>query len=306
MKKLTTIIILLGLIALGRAQAKDYPQSLAGLKQKLESELKAKKIDTINNADLYLEAMARISSAQQVLQADPKSKEAAPMFTVCSLYVEAALLQIQKRGVEQDISGLHKKKDEVLTKLNDVHVAITEVERSYGTKLRADLTEAKQNAEKEKQEAAEKLRQLEEEAERIRQEANQRFQELQGKLIQVTRDARGTIISMSDILFAIGKADLTPDLKTSLAKIAGILMVYKKSRIIVEGHTDNTGSAEFNQKLSEHRANNVMQFLIEQGVGGDRLTAVGWGMTKPMADNTTKEGRQKNRRVDLVIQDSAE
>jgi outer membrane protein OmpA-like peptidoglycan-associated protein len=108
---------------------------------------------------------------------------------------------------------------------------------------------------------------------------------------------------MSDILFKVNKADLTPDLKTSLAKIAGILLVFKTSNVIVEGHTDNQGAAEYNQKLSERRAENVMNFLIEQGVGQDRLTAVGYGLTKPIADNSTKEGRQKNRRVDLIVQE---
>ncbi len=108
---------------------------------------------------------------------------------------------------------------------------------------------------------------------------------------------------MSDILFEVNKANLTADLRTSLAKIAGILLVFKASNIIIEGHTDNQGSADYNQKLSEKRAENVMNFLVEQGVEQTRLSSVGYGLTKPIADNTTKEGRQKNRRVDLIIQE---
>jgi len=102
----------------------------------------------------------------------------------------------------------------------------------------------------------------------------------------------------------VGKATLTQDLKTNLAKIAGILTIYKDANVQVEGHTDNVGGEEYNQKLSEKRAENVMQFLINPGgIAATRLTSMGYGFTKPIADNATKEGRQKNRRVDLVIMD---
>ena len=132
-----------------------------------------------------------------------------------------------------------------------------------------------------------------------------KLNELQSKLIQVTKDARGIILSMSDILFDVNKATLKADLKTSLAKVAGILSVYQQFNVSIEGNTDNTGSAEHNMKLSQQRADNVMNFLVEQGIDANRLTAKGLGMSMPIADNSTKEGRQKNRRVDLVIQDKA-
>lgn len=142
-------------------------------------------------------------------------------------------------------------------------------------------------------------------AEARQQEAMNKLNELQSKMIQVSKDARGIILSMSDILFAVNKADLKQDLKTSLAKVAGILSVYQQFSVSIEGNTDNTGSEEHNMKLSQQRADNVMKFLVDQGIDASRLTAKGLGMTMPIADNSTKEGRQKNRRVDLVIQDKA-
>ncbi len=142
-------------------------------------------------------------------------------------------------------------------------------------------------------------------AEARQQEAMNKLNELQSQMIQVTKSARGIILSMSDILFAVNKADLKADLKTSLAKVAGILSVYQQFNVSIEGNTDNTGSEEHNMKLSQQRADNVKAFLVEQGIAEDRLTAKGLGMTMPVADNSTKEGRQKNRRVDLVIQDKA-
>jgi len=142
-------------------------------------------------------------------------------------------------------------------------------------------------------------------AEARQQEAMNKLNELQSKMIQVSKDARGIILSMSDILFDVNKASLKQDLKTSLAKVAGILSVYQQFNVSIEGNTDNTGSEEHNMKLSQQRADNVMSFLVEQGIEASRLTAKGLGMTMPIADNSTKEGRQKNRRVDLVIQDRA-
>lgn len=165
----------------------------------------------------------------------------------------------------------------------------------------------KQQAALQRQLEAEKKALAEEraKAEARQAEAMNKLNELQSKLIQVTKDARGIILSMSDILFDVNKATLKADLKTSLAKVAGILSVYQQFNVSIEGNTDNTGSAEHNMKLSQQRADNVKNFLVEQGIDAGRLTAKGLGMTMPIADNKTKEGRQKNRRVDLVIQDKA-
>jgi outer membrane protein OmpA-like peptidoglycan-associated protein len=88
-----------------------------------------------------------------------------------------------------------------------------------------------------------------------------------------------------------------------LATIAGILIAYKDPKILIEGHTDNRGSKEMNQKLSEDRASNVLKLLVERGVAAERLTSIGHNFEKPIADNSTKEGQAKNRRVDLIVQD---
>lgn len=241
---------------------------------------------TINSADLYLDAHAKIAVSRPVFEKEPASEKARVAFAACSLLTEAAVLQLHARYNDFKISALNDSIKNTFEELSKVHETISYRERSKASRLKADL-----DAEKEK-------------ARKLRDEADKKFQELQSSLIQVSNDARGTIISMSDILFEVNKADLTGDLKTSLAKIAGILLVFKTSNIIVEGHTDNQGSENYNQKLSEKRAGNVMNFLVEQGVGSSRLTSVGYGFSKPIADNETKEGMQKNRRVDLIVQDT--
>jgi outer membrane protein OmpA-like peptidoglycan-associated protein len=174
----------------------------------------------------------------------------------------------------------------VLGNLYNTLDEINKLERGMSSSLRADLEEQKRLAKE------------------ARDEAEKRFSELNSSVIQVRQDARGTIISMSDILFDVNKATLTESLKTNLAKIAGILTIYKDLKVIVEGHTDNVGSAEYNQKLSEKRAENVMNFLVDPGeIKAERMTSTGYGFTKPVAENETKEGRQKNRRVDLIVSD---
>jgi outer membrane protein OmpA-like peptidoglycan-associated protein len=91
-----------------------------------------------------------------------------------------------------------------------------------------------------------------------------------------------------------------------LSKIAGILLVSRGYQLKVEGHTDNVGSDAFNQKLSEKRARSVYDYLVQSGVSPDIITTEGFGKTRPLALNTTAAGRQKNRRVEIVIEDTGE
>lgn len=245
-----------------------------------------------NALDLYSSALACIESSRPVIAKKPQSPKAQNAFRACSLATEAALLQINTRYNLLRIDAFHQAINFTLSEISKVYEAISYRERNKASLLRADLDAEKKNADL-----------LRAEAEKMRDEADRKFQELQSSLIQVSNDARGTIISMSDILFEVNKANLTADLKTSLAKIAGILLVFKTSTIIIEGHTDNQGTKQYNQSLSEKRAENVKTFLVEQGLEESRLSSVGYGFSKPIAENTTNEGRQKNRRVDLIIQE---
>jgi len=139
---------------------------------------------------------------------------------------------------------------------------------------------------------------------KLKEEADKKLEALRSKTISVYKDARGTILSMSDILFEFGKAELKQELKENLAEIAGILKnLLTDATVIVEGHTDNVGKADANLKLSQQRAGEVVKYLTGRGVDKKRLKSVGYGMTKPVADNNTDEGKAKNRRVELVIKD---
>ena len=147
--------------------------------------------------------------------------------------------------------------------------------------------------------------------ETLRAEAKTRQDELydalsqmEGKFASIHRDARGTIVSLADILFDFDKATLRRDVEFNLVKIATILNQFGEMNILIEGHTDAIGTEEYNLALSKRRAQVVHDFLVSQDVVATRLNAEGYGESRPVADNDTDEGRQKNRRVDLVIQDA--
>jgi outer membrane protein OmpA-like peptidoglycan-associated protein len=124
----------------------------------------------------------------------------------------------------------------------------------------------------------------------------------QFSLILETRDtARGLVVNMSDVLFDSGKFTLRPMAREKLAKISGIVLAYPSLKLAVEGNTDSVGSEAFNQELSEHRAQGVRSYLTQQGVPEASTSATGFGKTRPIASNDTSEGRQQNRRVELVV-----
>ncbi len=128
-----------------------------------------------------------------------------------------------------------------------------------------------------------------------------RLQAALSKVADTQQSARGTIVNLPDILFDVNKATLKPEASLVIAKLAGILLIMQDLNLRVEGHTDSTGSAERNMTLSQQRAESVMNFLAGNGIAGERMKAVGYGMERPAADNATAAGRQKNRRVEIVI-----
>jgi len=120
-------------------------------------------------------------------------------------------------------------------------------------------------------------------------------------ILQTHDTARGLIVNMSDVLFDTGKYSLRPLAREKLAKVAGIVSGYPGLRLAVEGHTDSVGGDDYNQRLSEQRGEAVRDYLTQQGVAAGSVTSKGFGKTQPVATNNSAQGRQQNRRVELVI-----
>jgi outer membrane protein OmpA-like peptidoglycan-associated protein len=117
-----------------------------------------------------------------------------------------------------------------------------------------------------------------------------------------TRDTtRGLIVNLGDVLFETGRYDLRPPAREKLARFAGIVLAHRGLMVQVEGFTESTGSVSLNERLSQQRAEAVAQYLVGQGLPRDRVTAQGFGPSQPVASNDTREGRQQNRRVELVV-----
>jgi OOP family OmpA-OmpF porin len=111
-------------------------------------------------------------------------------------------------------------------------------------------------------------------------------------------------VSLADILFDFDRATLRRNVEFNLVKIATILNQFPEMKILVEGHTDSIGTDEYNLDLSKRRAETVYHFLVSQDVEESRMSWEGYGESRPVADNDTDDGRQRNRRVDLIIRDA--
>jgi len=214
---------------------------------------------------------------------------------------DARAVSVQRQEAER----IEKEKEAAAAKARSEAEAKASAEAAEA-KRKSDeaAAEAKQKADAEiaAQESARK--QAEEQraqAEREKQQLRERLLEQFNRVLPTTDTDRGLVVNMGDVLFASGKADLSTDAKIALAKLTGIVLNYPTLRLAIGGYTDSTGSAEFNQTLSQSRADAVLSYLVTQGLDAGVLSSQGYGMTNPVADNSTTQGRQKNRRVEIVV-----
>jgi outer membrane protein OmpA-like peptidoglycan-associated protein len=126
---------------------------------------------------------------------------------------------------------------------------------------------------------------------------------LQLQSLTTRREARGEVMTLAGDAFASGQATLLPEARDNLDRVVEFLGRAGGRSVLIEGHTDNRGSANLNQALSQRRAEAVMRALVEEGIDAGRMSAVGRGMDQPVADNASAEGRARNRRVDIIVLD---
>lgn len=191
-----------------------------------------------------------------------------------------------------------KRKSDEEAKRQAELAAAKEAQMRAEAEAAATRARAEADALKAKEEAAKA------EAERARKAAADLRAQLleQFNRILETRDTpRGLVVNMGDVLFDFGKYDLRSEAREKLAKLSGIILGHPGLNLAIEGHTDNVGGDEVNQKLSEKRAETVRGYLIEQGLADNTVTSHGFGKTSPVADNGSAAGRQQNRRVEIVV-----
>jgi outer membrane protein OmpA-like peptidoglycan-associated protein len=218
-----------------------------------------------------------------------------------------------RRQSELEIEALRKQaeleKDAVrrqaeLERLNEVNAKLAaEREKAAAEAARAAAeTEAARHA----ADAQAKLAQeTAAQAEREKLELRERLREQLNVILETRETARGLIVNLSDVLFDTGSANLKPGAREKLARVAGVLLSHPGLEVQVEGHTDSVGGENFNQRLSERRADSVRTYLVRQGIAPGAVGTSGLGESQPVVSNNTAAGRQQNRRVELVISGEA-
>jgi outer membrane protein OmpA-like peptidoglycan-associated protein len=215
---------------------------------------------------------------------------------------DARLITIRKIKAEDEAAQLKARQDAEQA----AQQAQADAEKQAAQRAQADAAAAEAEA------RAAKARTEQQAAEQAAQQATQQTEQMRERLksqlnqvLQTTESARGLIVNMSDVLFDFNKYTLKPEAREKLAKVSGILLAYPNLKLKVEGYTDNIGSDEYNQTLSEQRADAVRDYLVSQSVSDNSITAAGYGKNNPIADNASNSGRAQNRRVQLVVSGSA-
>jgi len=272
-----------------KQKAEDDAQAKIAADKKAAEEREAKA-----RADAAAEAQRRLEAEQARKQAEAAQAEALRM----KQEAERAAAEAARQKAEADQARA--------AAFAQQQAAEAEAQKAASEKAAAQAAAEQAARDKAAAEAdAEKARQAAAEAEAEKAQLRAQLLAQLNSILQTRDSARGLIVNMSDVLFDTGSFTLKPGAREKLAKISGILLAHSGLTLQIEGHTDSVGGDEFNQQLSERRADSVRDFLAEQGVPGSSITARGFGKTQPVAPNDTPEGRQRNRRVELVVNGDA-
>jgi len=221
--------------------------------------------------------------------------------------------RVAKEQAEQNAQEARERAEKSKRQAEQAQLAQQQAAQAQQEAAQREQAEAAQRARAEAaaaaaQAQAEKAQQAQQEAEQKsqqlalqEQQARERLKAQLSAVFETRETARGLIMEMPDVLFDFNKYTLKPAAREKLAKVSGILLAYPDLKVQVEGYTDSIGSAEYNQKLSEERADSVKDYLVSQSVHESNVSAEGFGKNDPIAGNSTASGRAKNRRVELVV-----
>ena len=258
---------------------------------------RAKKAYAEAKANPNVEAYAPIElqEAGKAFQEAEKAKEAEDILQlgyIAERKTQYAVTIADGKVAERDIDKLNVEKAEMNARKQTLEAerarkaAAAETEKAAMAGRQAE--QAKSAAEMEAAKAA-----------KAKAESDQLMKELANLKAQQTE--RGIVLTIGDVLFATGKADLSPDANQSVAKLAEFLKKSPNRNVLIEGHTDSVGKDDYNIALSQKRADSVKARLVGDGIAPARITTVGYGKKFPVASNDTKAGKAQNRRVDVVI-----
>ena len=279
---------------------------------KYAAETFQKAVQGLQNAEGYLRGKQGKKPIGTVAREATQMAEDARIITVKKIE-EERLANEREAAAEREARA--KAETEAEARRRAQAEADQKAEAERRARAETERANAQSEAERIKREAEAARVAAQAEAERVKREtdaqratAQAEMTELRAQLLRQfnaileTRDtARGLIVNMSDVLFDTGKYTLRPVAREKLARVGGIISGHPGLRLEVEGHTDSVGGDDYNQRLSEQRAASVRDYLVQQGLSMNSVTAKGFGKTLPVASNETAAGRQQNRRVELVV-----
>lgn len=302
MKKISSlrflwIVLLLaaGFLLMGCGAKKPNPAFLEAqsLYQKAESDP-----DVMSKAPVEMhEARKMLNKAEEADDED----EVERLSYLAQRQVELAMAEAEAKKAQERMESLSNENRRVLL----------EARQSEVDEARREALKLKQEAEVRAREVAlaqERSEQLKKEADMARQHAEQARAEarrLEQELseLQARRTERGLVLTLGDVLFDTGSAELKIGALRSLENLVAFLQENPNRNVLVEGHTDSVGNEAYNQRLSQQRAESVKMALIHRGVSPGRIIAAGYGESYPVASNSTESGKQRNRRVEVIILD---
>ena len=262
-----------------------------------------------SDPNVQAHAQLQLADAQKAVQAAeqaPNPEDMQQLAYLAEKKAQTASVVAQIRKTEQDTQMMGKETQDILLQKRDreLKAARADAEQARAAaEARARDAEAKAREAEQARTQAEQAR-LQAESARAQADAEQaknaallkELAELKGQ-----QTNRGLVLTVGDVLFATGKAEVAAAGMRSIDKLAEWLKKNPTRNLLIEGHTDNTGPEDFNMKLSQQRADAVKDALVSRGVGTDRITTKGYGPKYPVMANDTASGRQQNRRVEVVV-----
>lgn len=236
------------------------------------------------------------------LQADPNLADRAPV----ALREAESAVRIAEEPVRDDAAlGAHR----VFMADRKVEIAMAQAATRYAEDQRARRSEERASARLDARTREADQARSAGDAERLlaagaAADAARESAELQRQIdaLEARETERGLVLTLGDVLFETARADLKPSSTGNLTKLVTFLNQYPQRSVVIEGHTDSVGGDDYNQSLSQRRADAVKSWLMQQGIASQRLVASGKGKHQPVADNSSAAGRQMNRRVDIIIE----
>ena len=250
-------------------------------------------------------ASVRLAEAQKALQDAQQAKHSDEMLHLSYLAerkAQIALVTGATGKTEQRTEQLRKETSEVLLQKRDRELKVARSETD--TKAReADQWRRLAEARAKDDAKARDARPTEDAEAKALEAERAKAAALANELasLKAQHTDRGLVLTVGDVLFAPGKADVGPGAQRSIDKLAEFLRAYPKRNVLIEGHTDNLGNEDFNIKLSQQRADSVRDLLIARGVSPQRIRTKGYGPKFPVVDNESAAGRQQNRRVEVLV-----